>query len=101
MPIVSAHVCSLARIPGSRPHFESRDRASHKTHSPKRTRYNLRPASSSFFRLLRGPLAMMEVNMEKLKSTVRPIILTILPRYTFVNAITLLMLLAERAVNEK
>jgi len=39
--------------------------------------------------------------MEKLKSTVRPIILTILPRYTFVNAITLLMLLAERAVNEK
>jgi len=59
------------------------------------------PLVRRFFRLLRGPLAMMEVNMEKLKSTVRPIILTILPRYTFVNAITLLMLLAERAVNEK
>ena len=39
--------------------------------------------------------------MKKLKSIVRRIILTILPRYPFVNAITLLLLLAERAVNEK
>jgi len=44
---------------------------------------------------------MMAVDVKKLKSIVRRIILTILPRYPFVNAITLLLLLAERAVNEK
>ena len=35
--------------------------------------------------------------MTKLQDVARKIILTILPRYPFVNAITLLMLLAERA----
>jgi len=43
----------------------------------------------------------MDVNIVKLQSVVKQIILTILPRYPFVNAITLLLLLAERAVNEK
>ena len=54
--------------------------------------------------LLCGLLAtsiVMDVNIVKLQSVVRQIILTILPRYPFVNAITLLLLLAERAVNEK
>jgi len=36
-----------------------------------------------------------------LRSVTRRIILAILPRYPFVNAITLLMLLAERALSEK
>jgi len=43
----------------------------------------------------------MDVNIAKLKSVGRKVILAILPRYPFVHAITLLMLLAERALSEK
>ena len=43
----------------------------------------------------------MDVNIVKLKSVARKVIFAVLPRYPFVHAITLLMLLAERALSEK